>query len=49
MEKPEILIVDDDDSHRTMLLTLIKGWGYKTESAEDGDIAVKLVEERLLI
>jgi two-component system response regulator HydG len=45
MEKPLILIVDDDNSHRTMLLTLIKGWGYNAESASDGDIAVKMVKE----
>lgn len=46
MKKPEILIVDDDDSHRTMLETLIKSWGYKIESANDGELAVKLVEEK---
>lgn len=45
MEKPSILIVDDDNSHRTMLLTLIKGWGYIAESAPDGDIAVEMVKE----
>jgi two-component system response regulator HydG len=45
MEKPSILIVDDDNSHRTMLLTLIKGWGYKACGAEDGDIAVEKVKD----
>ncbi len=46
MGKPEILIVDDDNSHRKMLQTLIKGWGYGTHAAEDGDIAVKSVKSR---
>jgi two-component system response regulator HydG len=45
MEKPLILIVDDDNSHRTMLLTLINGWGYKAEGVEDGDIAVERVKQ----
>jgi len=45
MNKPKILIVDDDQAHRTMLKTLISGWGYSTASAEDGDVAVDLVKE----
>ncbi|MDY0131495.1 MAG: sigma-54 dependent transcriptional regulator [Desulforegulaceae bacterium] len=45
MNKPSILIVDDDNSHRTMLLTLTKGWGYETQSAEDGDLAVEKVKK----
>jgi len=40
-----ILIVDDDPAHRTMLKTLLKGWGYRVEEAEDGDIAVAKVKE----
>ncbi len=40
-----ILIVDDDTAHRTMLKTLLKGWGYRVEEAQDGDIAVGKVKE----
>lgn len=41
--KAEILVVDDDQAHRTMLRTLIKGWGYAVEEADDGGIAVDRV------
>lgn len=43
---PIILIVDDDSAHRTMLRTVLRGWGYATEEADDGDTAVEKVKER---
>lgn len=45
-KKASILIVDDDAAHRTMLKTLIDGWGYETFEADDGTIAIDLVHER---
>jgi two-component system, NtrC family, response regulator HydG len=39
----EILVVDDDQAHRTMLRTLIKGWGYAVTEADDGGVAVEMV------
>ena len=44
--KPSILIVDDDSTHRTMLRTLIGGWGYDIVEAEDGSTAIEKVQER---
>ena len=44
--KPTILVVDDDNAHRTMLKTLISGWGYKVEEADDGATAIGKVEKR---
>ncbi|MBU0481953.1 MAG: sigma-54 dependent transcriptional regulator [Proteobacteria bacterium] len=41
-----ILIVDDDDSHRYMLAAMLKEWGWVTSEADDGSIAVELVIER---
>ncbi|PIE70069.1 MAG: two-component system response regulator [Deltaproteobacteria bacterium] len=41
-----ILIVDDDTAHRTMLATLIKGWGYTITQAEDGSTAIDAVREQ---
>lgn len=41
-----ILVVDDDNAHRTMLKTLISRWGYQVEEAEDGSTAVEKVEEK---
>ena len=41
-----LLVVDDDHSHRTMLVTLLKGWGYDMYEADDGQNAIDMVEER---
>ena len=41
-----ILVVDDDTAHRTMLRTLIGGWGYDIVEADDGSIAVQTVQDR---
>jgi two-component system response regulator HydG len=41
-----ILIVDDDDAHRTMLRTLVGGWGYDIVEANDGSTAIEKVQER---
>lgn len=43
---PTILIVDDDNAHRTMLTTLISGWGYNTAEADDGKTAIEMVKEQ---
>ncbi|MCL2123827.1 MAG: sigma-54 dependent transcriptional regulator [Desulfovibrionaceae bacterium] len=40
--KSKILVVDDDAGHRGMLLTLLADWGYRLESAQDGETAVAL-------
>jgi two-component system, NtrC family, response regulator HydG len=45
-EKVHILVVDDDASHRTMLRTLLAGWGYAVSEAEDGSAAVQKVREK---
>ncbi len=41
-----ILVVDDDDAHRSMLKTMLRSWGFAVEEAADGDEAVALVRER---
>ncbi len=43
---PTLLIVDDDPAHRAMLRTVLRGWGYAVEEADDGDAAVERVRER---
>ncbi|MGD8304857.1 MAG: sigma-54 dependent transcriptional regulator [Desulfobacterales bacterium] len=40
-----VLVVDDDSAHRTMLRTLIGGWGYAVSEADDGSTAVDQVKE----
>ncbi|MCL1915364.1 MAG: sigma-54 dependent transcriptional regulator [Desulfovibrionaceae bacterium] len=37
----QILVVDDDYTHRNMLLTLLRDWGYLAEEAADGEMAVE--------
>ena len=41
-----VLIVDDDPGHLSMLETLIQGWGYSVDRAEDGSVAVLKIKER---
>jgi len=41
-----LLIVDDDHAHRTMLRTLLSGWGYDITEADDGDRAIQWVRKR---
>jgi two-component system response regulator HydG len=43
----KILVVDDDRSHRFMLNSMFKDWGWDVEEADDGTTAVAAVEERL--
>ncbi|MBW2129097.1 MAG: sigma-54-dependent Fis family transcriptional regulator [Deltaproteobacteria bacterium] len=45
-KKSTILIVDDDAAHRTMLRTLLGGWGYEILEAEDGDRAVEMARRQ---
>ena len=44
--KADILIVDDDSAHRSMLVTMLGSWGYNVFEAEDGDIAISMVKEQ---
>jgi len=41
-----ILVVDDDPGHRTMLKTLLAGWGYSVFEADDGSTAIEKVNEQ---
>ena len=43
--KKTILVVDDDNAHRTMLRTLVGGWGYDIVEADDGSTAIEKVKE----
>jgi two-component system response regulator HydG len=44
-EKPRILVVDDEESHRIMLRTVLKAEGYQVAEAADGTEAVRAVEQ----
>ncbi len=43
--KSNLLVVDDDKAHRTMLFTLLRGWGYDVTQADDGATAIDRVHE----
>lgn len=45
--KHSILVVDDDSSHRTMLKTLLSGWGYSIYEADDGSSAIEMVNKQV--
>jgi two-component system, NtrC family, response regulator HydG len=44
--KNAILVVDDDLAHRTMLRTLLTGWGYAITEADDGGSAIEAVRRQ---
>ena len=44
-EKLKILVVDDDPGHLVTLKTIVKSWGYRVETADDGTRAVAAVRE----
>lgn len=41
-----ILVVDDDKAHLSMLTTILTGWGFSTEGAEDGSEAIAMAHEK---
>ena len=41
-----ILVVEDDPAHRTMLRTLLTGWGYTVVDVGDGEGAVREAREK---
>jgi two-component system response regulator HydG len=45
-ENGAILVVDDDTAHRTMLRTLVGGWGYEIVEADDGGTAIAMVRQQ---
>jgi len=44
--KPKILVVDDEETHRSMIETVLLPEGYEISHAGDGQEAVQYVEER---
>ena len=44
--KINLLVVDDDHSHRNTLGTLLAEWGYKVAAAEDGESAIEACKKR---
>ena len=42
----DILVVDDDISHCTILQALLRGWGYNVALANSGRQALEQVRER---
>ena len=47
MTKPhQVMVVDDDSAHRTMLRTLVGRWGYEILEADDGESAIAAVTDR---
>ena len=47
VEKGDILVVDDDISHCTILDALLRGWGYQASLAHNGREALEQVRQRV--
>lgn len=47
VEKVDILVVDDDISHCTILEALLRGWGYQVSLAHNGREAQEQVHQRV--
>ncbi len=46
VEKPRILIVDDDPGHLETLSLLVAGWGYEVRGADSGEAALAAIREQ---
>ncbi len=46
-KKSDILVVDDDVSHCTILQALLRGWGYNVALAYSGHDALAQVREKV--
>ncbi|MFH1152524.1 MAG: sigma-54 dependent transcriptional regulator [Pseudomonadota bacterium] len=42
-DRRKVLVVDDDPGHRTMLKTLMGGWGYSVQVADDGSTGIEAI------
>jgi two-component system response regulator HydG len=47
-EQVDILVVDDDISHCTILQALLRGWGYQVALAHNGLQALEQMRSRCL-
>jgi two-component system response regulator HydG len=45
-DRESVLVVDDDPAHRTMLRTLLTGWGYTIFEADDGSTAIEKAHDQ---
>lgn len=43
MMAARILVVDDDHAHLTMLVAMLRSWGYEVDTADDGATAISRV------
>lgn len=41
----KVLVVDDNDANRQMMVDVLVQWGYRVEEARNGKVVMKLVEE----
>jgi two-component system response regulator HydG len=44
-KSPHVLIVDDDPGHLSTLKTIVRSWGYRVTTADDGAVAVEKVRQ----
>ncbi len=44
-ERPKVLVVEDNDFVRMQIVSHLKGAGYDTQEAPDGDLALNAIED----
>lgn len=44
-ERPKVLVVEDNDFVRMQIVSHLKGAGYDTQEASDGDLALNAIED----
>jgi len=44
-ERPKVLVVEDNDFVRMQIVSHLKGAGYDTQEAPDGDLALNTIED----
>lgn len=46
MNRPTVLVVDDDPQHRDISVTILRHHGYRTLEAKTGEDAIRMATER---
>jgi len=46
MKKPRILVIDDDEAHRSAMVIMLEDEDYAVEEADSGEAAIQLIRKR---
>ena len=46
MPKPKILVIDDDDAHRSAMVVMLEDENYEVEEADSGEQALEMINDQ---